>query len=222
MGQVFFKYAKYILGALGAAAGTGMYCLTAFAAADRDACPAYLGLVFALVLGLAGMILGNMISRLYCSVYEDFLTHAFNRKYFSARMAKELRLKQRTKEPLCVALVDLDNFKKINDCHGHSVGDRVIKRVVKVMEANARGGDAVVRFGGDEFAIIFPKTRLNEARCVMEKIRAAVAQGGFVTISAGVIEAEEGLDLRALYLQADQMLYRAKRGKNAVCAMETG
>lgn len=223
MEQAIFKYAKYIFGIGGLFAGFAMYCLNAaIAAGSLSLSMDFVWIIFIIILTLVGLLGGNIVSRLYGWVYQDFLTGAWNRKYFSAKLHQELAKKRKTESHLCVALIDLDNFKKINDQHGHFMGDRVIKYVAKVMMANVRKSDAVIRFGGDEFAVVFPETGLNEARCALERIRCIVEQSGYVTISAGVIEVTGELTSAQLFTQVDEILYRAKQGKNSVCAMGAG
>lgn len=223
MEQAFFRYAKYSLGLGGLSMGIGMYCLTVYTSeTEMAALMEFFWFAFTAVLFLTGIVLGSVISRLHDWVYKDSLTHVGNRKYFSAAMARALRKKQLTQERLCVAFVDLDDFKKINDCYGHYAGDRVLQHVAEVMAEHVRKGDAVARFGGDEFAILFPAARLNEARCILEKIRGVIARSGYVTISAGVIEVTADATLPRIFEQADETLYRAKREKNSIRTMETG
>jgi diguanylate cyclase (GGDEF) domain len=123
-----------------------------------------------------------------------------------------------------VALLDLDRFKSINDGFSHLVGDEVLRRVGRLMEAVVRQGDLVARYGGEEFGMVLPATSLEEAAAVCDRVRRAVANtdwsavrvGLCVTVSGGV--AEESSAERALSV-ADSRLYVAKRsGRNRIVA----
>jgi diguanylate cyclase len=123
-------------------------------------------------------------------------------------------------------VADIDNFKTINDTHGHLLGDKVIHSVAHVLRSNIKGRDIPVRLGGDEFAVLLPDTALSGAAVLAEKIRARVAQGrirradgadyiGQVTVSVGIAAAAKDEALDALLQRADEALYAAKRaGRN--------
>ena len=125
-------------------------------------------------------------------------------------------------------VVDIDDFKAVNDTHGHLLGDKVIRAVSHVVRSNIKGRDIAVRLGGDEFAVLLPDTALEGAAALAEKIRVLVAQGrirradgqehvGQVTVSLGLAAAEPGEGLEALIERADEALYAAKRaGRNQV------
>jgi diguanylate cyclase len=125
-------------------------------------------------------------------------------------------------------MIDIDNFKAINDRHGHLIGDRVIRFVADVIRQNTKGQDTPARFGGEEYAILLPNTQLAGAMTVAENIRHAIANArlvrsanqeplGLITISAGVATVRKGEDSLELIERADQALYLAKeRGRNKV------
>jgi diguanylate cyclase (GGDEF)-like protein len=128
-------------------------------------------------------------------------------------------------QPLSVAMADVDRFKQINDAYGHAIGDQVLKHVVHVLGAAVRVGDAVVRFGGEEFLLVLPKVDLATAWNIAERARAAVETSGVVaggvairvTISIGVAERRPHEDRDALIDRADQALYAAKEaGRNRI------
>ncbi len=125
-------------------------------------------------------------------------------------------------------LVDIDDFKQINDTFGHVLGDKVIRSVAHVLQASIKGRDVAARFGGDEFAILLPQTTLAGAATLAEQIREQVARGrihradgresvGEVTLSVGVAVATQGETMEALIERADAAMYTAKRaGQNRV------
>jgi diguanylate cyclase (GGDEF)-like protein len=155
----------------------------------------------------------------------DELTGLSNHRRFQQALAHETAVANRTGAPLALAIVDLDDFKAVNDTHGHLQGDAVLKAVGGVLRNLARASDEPARYGGEELAVILPSTDLDGAFTVAEAIRAAVEKleirlpgGGSlgVTVSAGVSALEGGvIDPASLIDAADVALYDAKRaGKN--------
>lgn len=154
----------------------------------------------------------------------DPLTGVRNRRALYDSAAHEIARAARSSEPVTLLMVDVDHFKKVNDQHGHPVGDQVLREVAAAIVATARGSDVVARFGGEEFAVLLVQTE--DARLTAERLRAAIAavevrapQGPVrVTASIGVASATgAGIDFEALIRRADDALYRAKReGRNRV------
>jgi diguanylate cyclase (GGDEF)-like protein len=161
----------------------------------------------------------------------DFLTHLANRRALDERVAAELARAQRYGNMFSLILFDIDHFKRVNDAHGHLVGDRVLQVVAHVLEITVRQTDVAGRFGGEEFMVILPETKLPRARLVAEKIRSAVESAGLkheqttvrVTVSAGVGEvAAQGDTQESLIARTDAALYRAKQsGRNRIEIAET-
>jgi len=158
---------------------------------------------------------------------EDALTSLANRRQFDERMAAEVERAQRYCNPLCLALIDIDHFKRINDSGGHALGDTVLVRIAALIAEHFRASDLVARIGGEEFAVIFPETSLAGAVAAVEKLRQHLADNIFdeikpaqrVTLSAGVSEHLEGEGRDALQSRADRWLYAAKTaGRNQVFA----
>ena len=124
--------------------------------------------------------------------------------------------------PMAIMILDVDNFKKINDTYGHNVGDVVLKNLAQLLKQNVRGTDVVARWGGEEFIILTPKTDLKGAISLAEKIRQAIEKYNFpevkhVTVSIGVAEVLPYEDLVNVIKKADKALYEAKKkGKNRV------
>ncbi|MHB8698085.1 MAG: GGDEF domain-containing protein [Sulfuricaulis sp.] len=148
----------------------------------------------------------------------DPLTRACNRRRFYQHAEEEIQRAQRYRHPFSIAYIDLDNFKIVNDSHGHETGDYLLCTVVAVMSDNARETDVVARLGGDEFAILFVETGSQEAAGALDKIRArlmaAMRQAAWpVTFSIGMVTYEAApVDVRQVLKQVDEMMYVAKKG----------
>lgn len=148
----------------------------------------------------------------------DALTGVPNRLKTSERLAEEFARFQRGHEPYAVLMVDVDFFKKVNDTYGHATGDEVLRHVANVLSGAVREIDFVGRTGGEEFMVILPLTKLEDALTVADKLRQAVATPpiepvGSVSISIGVQEVSEGdATPEEAVARADQQLYRAKQG----------
>jgi diguanylate cyclase (GGDEF)-like protein len=126
---------------------------------------------------------------------------------------------------LCLALLDVDHFKRINDGYSHVVGDAVLRTIAQVLQKELRASDVAARYGGEEFVLILPHTALDGARIAAEKVRVAIATsqwshltpGRGVTASMGLAEWKPGETSTELVRRADQALYAAKTsGRNRV------
>jgi diguanylate cyclase (GGDEF)-like protein len=158
-------------------------------------------------------------------VLEDQLTGLANRRRVDEELPRQLARSRERPEPMCIAAIDLDHFKSINDRHGHAVGDDVLRGVARMLSDNTRAGDLVARIGGEEFLVLFGGTPLQVAAEVCERLRNAIASFDWsaltqelpVTISVGVCDAGGALDVRSAIERADSALYAAKRaGRNRV------
>jgi diguanylate cyclase (GGDEF)-like protein len=154
----------------------------------------------------------------------DELSGLYSRRYFETRFAEEWARHRRYGAPLTVALFDLDHFKKINDTLGHGAGDTAIRRFGNILSTAVRSTDLPCRYGGEEFAVLFPETPARSALAVADRVRRAVEREPFqkdgrpfrVTVSVGVADTE-GLagEGDALLVRADKALYYAKdTGRN--------
>ncbi|MEO8430595.1 MAG: GGDEF domain-containing protein [Acidobacteriota bacterium] len=159
----------------------------------------------------------------------DELSGLASRRYFETRLAEEWARRERYGGSLAVVCFDLDRFKVLNDTFGHAAGDAAIRRFGDVVRDAIRSTDIACRYGGEEFAVLFPETQGAAARAVADRIRGALAGERFrfasrpfgVTVSAGVAEAERARDREQLLFHADQALYAAKNaGRNRVVAWE--
>ena len=161
--------------------------------------------------------------RLELMAVTDGLTGLYNHRFIFERLEEETAKVARYGRLLSIIMLDIDNFKQVNDTFGHRAGDEVILSVAHAIMASLRKTDVAGRYGGEEFLVLLPETDLKAAHIVAEKIRNTVALLQFetkdlaVTISAGVAEAEKGESFEALINRADAKLYTAKRnGKNRV------
>ncbi len=169
------------------------------------------------------------------NVYAEILKHATldaltgfnNRRQLEERIKQEVSSAKRQKRDLCAIMTDIDFFKSVNDTYGHATGDLVLKTVSRVIKLQLRDYDIAGRYGGEEFSIILPYTRILEAKMVAERLRKAVENTKIdiskvnnetndknisVTISLGIAEYENGDDEHTILQKADKALYKAKEG----------
>jgi diguanylate cyclase (GGDEF)-like protein len=152
----------------------------------------------------------------------DFLTGAYNRAKFDKELLKWIGYAKRYNVPLSVILFDIDNFKRVNDLHGHLTGDKVIVQLVGLVKKSIRESDVFARWGGEEFAIILPSTTKANAIVFAERLRLDIESSEFnglrdITCSFGVVELLLDDDIDSLMGRSDRMLYSAKSdGKNKV------
>ncbi|WP_169732560.1 GGDEF domain-containing protein [Derxia gummosa] len=165
------------------------------------------------------------LQRIGALVRTDPLTETLNRRGFEEAYSVELARAERCGEPISVGLLDLDDFKNINDQHGHQTGDMALRYLTDVMRACLRPVDAIGRYGGEEFAILMPNTRPDEAAATMQRIQRELTRRIFmhdnqrllVTFSAGVAGVDPALGLAEALERCDAAMYTAKRaGKNRV------
>ena len=154
----------------------------------------------------------------------DTLTGLFNRRKLDEVLAQECERARRTGAPMSVIVADIDNFKFVNDMHGHQVGDQLLIEFASLLQHGMRQVDTVARWGGEEFMLLCPDTDLSGACTVAEAIRDAIAHHDFPvvghkTCSFGVSEYRPGDTPQAVVKRADGALYAAKHGgRNQVCA----
>ncbi len=157
--------------------------------------------------------------------YTDPLTGLSNRRLFLEEAKRMLEYARRYGEPVSLMMMDIDNFKRINDEYGHDVGDLALKKLAEVVKRNIRGSDIAARFGGEEFVVLLPRTDEKGAELVAERIRRDFKRDPIkvdgkdvlTTVSIGVAQLEEGDTVEDLIKKADVALYRAKNtGKDKV------
>lgn len=195
----------------------------------------------ALVMGFVGVTLMTMQrilaesraheARAQHLATRDELTGLLNRRAFNALARRDLARALRQQHPLCLAFIDLDHFKRLNDNHGHSYGDQVLRAFAASWQAQLRATDALARYGGEEFVLLLPDTDLEDALGLLGRARTAVTAAVVVagsapvalTFSVGLAQAVAGDDFDSLLGRADQALYRAKTaGRDRVEVWEPG
>lgn len=148
----------------------------------------------------------------------DELTGAYSRRFFLDALRREKTRSDREQKTFCVAILDLDSFKVINDRHGHLAGDDILREFAESVQFELRGSDYFARYGGEEFTLLLVDTDLSHAAAILERIRQRIAcnvfshVGSSVTVSAGVAEYRLHEDLAGTLGRADRALYAAKAG----------
>lgn len=174
--------------------------------------------------------LRSQVSKMQEAAFRDELTSIGNRRHFEREINRAMKIADSSKTTLCLGLVDIDHFKVINDTHGHLVGDGVLKYISSLFDKCLSEPNLVSRFGGEEFAVIMPKSTIESAYKIMESLRSRVEESvlftsnnknplGKITASFGVTQYRAG-DTRQLIIErADDLLYKAKMaGRNQTCA----
>jgi diguanylate cyclase len=167
------------------------------------------------------------IDRSRAEARTDALSGVANRKAFDEKLQFLTTNWKRTGEPFALVLADVDHFKWINDTHGHPAGDLVVQHVGNFLKSTLRSGDFVARYGGDEFALLFPQTELEIAAKVSERIRASITKNNFdvggngeraaITFSMGVAASTDASSAAEILKHADEAVYQSKRsGRNCV------
>jgi len=218
--EIYYKFDPVFLAFIGCAMGFWIYFLHDYIFRNFEG--AFWAVLIA-VLTLTGFTCGKLIKKLNERSTVDSLTGLHNRRYFYDRLLLDMERIKRSKLPLSIAVIDVDNFKKINDKYGHIEGDRVLTELAQIFKANVRANDTVVRWGGEEFIIILPDIGIDGAKAFAERIRSVVESYNFnfeVTICVGLTCTMKVTDIHEFVALADQALYKAKEKKNSVVSME--
>jgi len=167
----------------------------------------------------SGKRIVDLEEKLRLQATHDALTGILNRGAIMERLAVEMARAYRDSEHLCLALVDLDHFKQINDTYGHGAGDTVLCETASRMSSVLRPYDSIGRYGGEEFLVVFPKCEVASAVAISERIRRAISgatvstetEDILVTASIGIAEVGHSMDAHAVIREADKALFRAKK-----------
>lgn len=184
-----------------------------------------------LAMGAITMVHDRMMRQAEHAANHDYLTDALSRRAFFQAAERELQIAARTGRALTLMMFDVDHFKRINDQHGHAVGDQVLMEIASQVKTVMRGSDYFARLGGEEFCVLLPETDTVRAGLVAERLRQALDQQMAIglpnpaktlpiaayTVSIGIAVLGEGEALPSLMLRADRAMYAAKsRGRNTV------
>ena len=175
--------------------------------------------------------LRQKIDELSDLVATDALTGLYNFRHFKTVLQAEMDRSKRSGIPTSLVLVDVDHFKKVNDTHGHEAGNQALKHLADILRGEVRTTDIVCRYGGEEFALIFPETHLNLAVKVADRIRLQVENSPVsiddgkinltVSMGASVYMKTSVLDLVDFVDSVDKYLYEAKQsGRNCICHID--
>jgi diguanylate cyclase (GGDEF)-like protein len=159
----------------------------------------------------------ELTCRLAAVASQDPLTGIGNRRTLDEQLRRSQSLASRNGQPMCVAMIDLDHFKRYNDSHGHPAGDRLLVDAVRLWSRQLRRSDLICRYGGEEFAVLLPECDVAEAFAVLDRLRVATPDAQ--TCSIGVAQWTGQETVEKLLARADSALYTAKRsGRNQVVA----
>jgi len=218
MKEWFFRYAPLELFAVGA----GIW-LVAFLLYDAIGINI---IIFSCIIGqlLLFFYCGIIIRKLHRQANTDSLTGICNRRFFISKVSLFLKMKF----PVSLMMIDIDNFKRINDTYGHSAGDEVLKRFAEILKSNARKTDIVARLGGEEFAVVLPQTSHENVLKTAERIKQAIDSSNIIpgtgseklTVSIGIMTTMIPIHIDSFLKHADRALYKAKETKNAIVSYE--
>lgn len=172
--------------------------------------------------------LGKITRSFHKSMYIDTLTQLNNRDFFYASISDSMEKLQKKQSYISLLIIDLDNFKKINDTYGHIAGDEILKQLSNILKHNIRATDIATRWGGDEFVITLPGVSAKDALNIADRIRSAIHSHDFfynnilfkVTASIGITSVGSKMDINAFIDLADKALYKAKTNKNSVAFLD--
>lgn len=225
MDKVYLNYAPLTLMILGMGFGVVGYIINFYIPSSVAKLLWFITTILFAALGLRS---GEIVRNLYYNLYNDVLTGLKNRRFFYLNLSREMKKNVHGKKAITLLMIDIDNFKSINDNYGHVVGDKVLKDMAHIFKSNIRSSDTVVRWGGEEFSIILPNTDKLVATKIAERIRKSIESYDFsygytslkVTVSIGTVTTNKPMHLESFISFADKALYKAKEKKNLVVQYE--
>lgn len=221
MDRVYFNYAPLTLMILGMGIGVTGYIINFYISYSTAKLVWFLVTILFAALGLRS---GEIVRNLYYNLYNDVLTGLRNRRFFYLKLSCDMKNIVNNKKPITLLMIDIDNFKSVNDTFGHIMGDYVLKDMANIFNNSTRASDTVVRWGGEEFSIILPNTDNSMAIKIAERIRKNVEDYDFkygttslkATVSIGIVTISKNVHVESFINLADQALYKAKEKKNLV------
>jgi diguanylate cyclase (GGDEF)-like protein len=180
--------------------------------------PAQVAVMFSTSL-IASYTAGRLMRRIRELAWRDELTGLANRRAWYHELEVQIANARRRREPLTVAVIDLDNFKTVNDTLGHDAGDRLLRDVARFWDRHVRRGDTLARWGGDEFGLVLPACPVAEAFAIVERLRESVP--GAQSFSAGVAAWHPDDTADEVVVRADRALYDAKRRGRAQTSIQS-
>lgn len=164
-------------------------------------------------------VYADLVKKLNHGRLIDYLTGLWNRNYIYKQLEIEMSKIKRVTSSLSIAIIDADNFKRINDTKGHSAGDYVLKQLAHILKQNIRSMDTIGRWGGEEFILILPGADSEKSLVLAERLRKKVESSltdWDLTISIGVSSTEKEIDIDKFIVTADMALLKAKKHKNSI------
>jgi diguanylate cyclase len=172
--------------------------------------------------------LGRITRSFQKSMYIDTLTKLNNREFFYESISDSMEKLKKKQSCISLLMIDLDNFKNINDTYGHMAGDEILKQLSNILKNSIRNIDIATRWGGDEFVITLPGVNTKDAFNIADRIRSNINNHDFfynnnffkVTASIGITSVGNKMDINAFIDSADKALYKAKTNKNSVAFLD--
>ena len=176
----------------------------------------------------AGSVESQYHETVYTALTSDALTETMNRRYLIETLKREIARARRKREIITVAMLDIDHFKKVNDTHGHLIGDEVLREIGRRLNDAKREDDMLARFGGEEFCLVLSATTGPQALEMLERCRTSISEQPFITAAGEIpvtasfgfacIQPTESKTINEILAEADGKLYEAKSaGRNCIC-----